>query len=124
MTFIQSNKGKLLLILNGCLYKCNKKTKAKKYWICISDSCKVYVHTDLNDGYLFGGKGEHNHGPNPDMITAKQVRNNIKERALGEGLPIAMICEQELAKVSSNPTALAILPTTQEMCTFSERFSR
>ena len=115
-TFITSNKGQLLLVLNDYLYKCNKKTTAKKYWTCVSNSCKNYVHTDLNNTYLCGGKGEHNHEPNPDLITAKQVRHNIKERALKMVIPIAMIYEQELAKVSTNPTALAILPTSEQIC--------
>ena len=116
VTFITSNKGQLLLVLNGYLYKCNKKTKNKKYWICVSNGCKIYVHTDLNNMYQCGGKSEHNHEPNPEMITVRQVRHNIKERALKEVIPIAMIYEQEISKISTNPTSLAILPTSEELC--------
>ncbi|CAF1250261.1 unnamed protein product [Rotaria sordida] len=65
--------------------------------------------------YLCGSKSEHNHEPNPEMITVRQVRHNIKERALKEVIPIPMIYEQELSKASTNPTTLAILPTSEEI---------
>ena len=118
LDFITSNKGQQLLVLNDYLYKCNKKTTYKKYWICINSSCKNYVHTDLSNVYISGGKIEHDHEPNPDAIRARQVRQNIKERALKEITPIAVIYEEELAKASTNPTTVAILPTSQEICKF------
>ena len=105
LTLITSNKGQQLLILNDYLFKCNKRTKIKKYWIYVNYSCRACVHTDLKNVYLSGGKSEHDHGPNPDAITARQVRHNIKERAINEVILIAMIYKQELAKVSANPTA-------------------
>lgn len=120
VSFITSNKGQQLLVLNDYLYKCNKRTKVKKYWICVNNSCKTSVHTDLNDVYLSGGKSSHDHEPNPDAITARKVRHNINERALKEVIPIAMIYEQEIAKVSTNPTAVAILRTSREICIFSQ----
>ena len=120
LSFITSNKGQQLLVLNDYLYKCNKKTTVKKYWICVNNSCKTAVHTDLNDVYLSGGKSLHDHEPNPDAITARKVRHNIKERAWKEIIPIPMIYEQEIAKVPPNSTAIAILPTSREICMFSQ----
>ena len=70
----------------------------------MNDSCQTCVYTDLNNVYLNGGKSEHDHEPNPDAITARQDRYNIKERALNEVILIAMIYKQEVAKASANPT--------------------
>ncbi|CAF1113616.1 unnamed protein product [Rotaria sordida] len=93
VTFVKSNKGQLLLSLNGYLYKCNKGKENKKY-------C--------------GGIEAHDHEPNPDMIAARIVRNKIKERAVQENLPLSMIYEQEVSNSSINSTTTAILPTCQE----------
>ncbi|CAF4050241.1 unnamed protein product [Rotaria sordida] len=93
VTFVKSNKGQLLLSLNGYLYKCNKGKENKKY-------C--------------GGIEAHDHEPNPDMIAARIVRNKIKERAVQENLPLSMIYEQEVSNSSTNSTTTAILPTCQE----------
>ncbi len=118
ITFIKSNKGQPLLVLNNYLYNCNKKTAKKKYWVCISSGCTMYVHTDINDTYVCGGVAQHNHESNPEMVTVRQVRDKIKERALNEIIPISMIYEQETSKTSINSTTLAILPTCQEIGTF------
>ncbi|CAF4171245.1 unnamed protein product [Rotaria sordida] len=115
LTFTKSNKGQLLLVLNGYLYKCNKKTANKKYWICTYKECKKSIHTNPNDVYVCGGTDPHDHEPNPDMIAARNIRNKIKERALQEIIPISMIYEQELSNSSINSTTIAILPTCQEL---------
>ena len=118
VTFVTSNKGKLLLVLNNYLYKCNKKTQTKKYWICINKGCKIYVHTDLNDIYLSSGTAQHDHEPNPEMLTIRQIRHDIKERALKEIIPVSMIYAEEVSKSSISSTVLAILPTWQEIGKF------
>ncbi len=76
------------------------------------------LHTDLNNTYVCGGMDEHNHEPNPEMVIARQVRHNIKERAVNEMIPVAMIHEQEISKPSIHSTTVAILPTCQEIGTF------
>jgi hypothetical protein len=118
LRFIKSNKGQLLLVLKDYLYRCNKKTSRKKYWICIHNDCKMYVHTDLNDVYLCGGTQTHDHEPNPEMIVIKDVRQKMKERVLNEVIPASMIYEQELSKTSIDSTTLAILSTCQEIGKF------
>lgn len=118
VSFIKSNKGQPLLVLNSYVFRLNKKRKDKKYWVCSSAGCNVTVHTDLNDEYRCGGTAEHNHEPNPDMVLARQVRQNIKERAVNEVIPIAMIYEQEVSKPSVTTTTVAILPTCQEIGEF------
>jgi hypothetical protein len=118
ITFIKSNKGQPFLVLNAYIYKCNRKATNKKYWVCTNNGCKVGLHTDLNDKYLCGGTAEHDHEPNPEMIIARQVRQNIKERTINEVIPIAMIYEQEILKPAVPSTTVAILPTCQEIGTF------
>ncbi|CAF4487910.1 unnamed protein product, partial [Rotaria sp. Silwood2] len=115
ISFITSNKGQLLLLLNNYLYQCNKKTIKKKYWQCISKGCTVYLHTDTNNIYLGGDVPEHDHEPNPELVEVRQVRQKIKERALKEIIPISMIYEQETSHTSISSTTLAILPTSQEI---------
>lgn len=78
----------------------------------------MYVHTDLNDKYIRGSTEEHNHEPNPEMIKAKQFRQQVKERALKEIVPISIIYTEEISKISDSSTTLAILPTSQEICKF------
>ena len=90
LSFITSNKGNTLLVLNEHLYKCNKKTASKKYWMCIISSCKVYVHTTLDD-----------HASNPELIEVK---------------PVEMIYDEEMAKVSMSTSAIAMFPTNHEIC--------
>ena len=58
------------------VYKCNKKTAHKTYWICTYKECKKYTHTNLNDGYLCGGIEPRDHESNPGMLTARNTRNN------------------------------------------------
>jgi hypothetical protein len=118
VTFIKSNKDHLLLVLNDYLYKCNKTTAKKKYWICTSKGCKMSVHTDSNDVYLCGGTDPHDHESNPEMIAVKDVRQRIKERVLHEMIPISMVYEQELSKTSITSTTMAIIPTSQEIGMF------
>ncbi|CAF2396034.1 unnamed protein product [Rotaria sp. Silwood2] len=111
ISFITSNKGHLLLVLNDYLYKCNKKKANKKYWVCISNGCKVYIQTDPNNTYLCSVRAPHDHEPNPEMVEAKNVHQKIKERALKELTSISMIYEQEVSKTSLSTTTVAILPT-------------
>ena len=117
ISFITSNKGQLLLLLNQYLYRCNKKTSKKKYWVCVCTGCKVAIHTDVMNVYVCGGTAEHDHQPNPEMVDVRNARQRMKKRALAETIPTSMIYEQELANPSVNSTTLAIFPTSLEMST-------
>lgn len=124
LTFTKSNKGQPLIVLNGYLYKCNKKTSDKKYWICNYVECRQSIHTDLNNVYIRGDLNPHDHEPNPDLISAKEVRIKIKERAVQENIPISLIYEQEIANPSVNATTIAVLPTSEELGNFFYRSLR
>ena len=71
-------------MLNDYVYKCSKKNDHQKV---------LGVHTDPNDTYLCGVTAEQNHEPNPRIVTPLQIRYNVKERAVNEVIPIAMVYE-------------------------------
>ena len=116
--FITSNKGHPMLVMNEYVYKCNRKTPNKKYWLCTVKGCNVYVHTDVNNNYLSGGE-DHDHLSNPESIEVKQTRQLIKERAINELTPIGQIYDEEMTKSDMNPMAVAVFPTVREMCKFT-----
>ena len=91
LNFITSNKGQPLLIMNQYIYKCNKKTPNKKYWVCVVKDCGVYVHTDIDQNYLSGGKTDHEHRANPESVQVKKTREQIKQLVLNEFTPIGKI---------------------------------
>ncbi|CAF1377342.1 unnamed protein product [Rotaria magnacalcarata] len=113
--FIDSNKGQPLLVMNQHVYKCNKKTPSKKYWVCLVRSCGVFVHTDANNEYLYGGKTDHSHPPNPEYVQIKQTREKVKKRAVKELMSIGKIYDEEMAVTTMNAVAVAIFPTVHEI---------
>ncbi len=116
ISFITSNKAQRLLVLNENVYRCNKKTARKKYWKCVVGGCIMTVHTDENDVYVCGGKTNHDHQPNSDLVQTKRLREQMKQRVLNELTPIAVIYEEETAKASVDRAVLAAFPTNQEIC--------
>jgi hypothetical protein len=90
ISFATSNKGKPLLIHENHLFKCNKITSIKKYWLCMERECGVYIHTSITDEFLCITRG-HNHLSNPDQLAAKLLRDKMKERILAETTSITII---------------------------------
>ncbi|CAF1436350.1 unnamed protein product, partial [Rotaria magnacalcarata] len=60
ISFINSNKGKPLLVADDYIFKLNKTTTRTKYWIRTINGCTAKVHTDLNNG-LMKTVGYHSH---------------------------------------------------------------
>ncbi len=102
--------------MNQYVSKCNKNTPNKKYWVCTFKGGDVYVHTNINNKYLAGGKGNHSHPPNPESVQVKQTREKIKQRVLTELIPIGKIYDEEMTKGVMNSAAVAIFPAVHEMC--------
>ena len=100
LSFIKSNKGQPLLVMNDYVYKCNKKSAKRKYWVCIVSGCLMYVHTTLDDVHIDSGQEQHDHSQNSELIEVKRVRQQIKERALTELIPVGMIYDEQMAKVN------------------------
>ncbi|CAF3192503.1 unnamed protein product [Rotaria socialis] len=114
ISFINSNKGKPLLIADDYTFKLNKTTTSTKYWICTINGCAAKVHTDLNNG-LMKTVGNHSHLPEKEKLEVREVREKIKQRAINETTPIPRIYDEECAKAMLSNTAIAILPSEREM---------
>lgn len=113
-SFLVSNKGKPLLVLNGVVYKKNKETKTKKYWVCQTNGCSSYVHTNLQNDVL-KITGDHNHLPHPENMQLKHFRTRVKQRVMKETTPIIKIYEEEVISSQMPPQTLAILPMAREL---------
>ncbi|CAF4263778.1 unnamed protein product, partial [Rotaria socialis] len=68
ISFINSNKGKPLLVADDYTFKLNKTTTSTKYWICTINGCAAKVHTDLNNG-LMKTVGNHSHLPEKENLS-------------------------------------------------------
>ncbi|CAF0883326.1 unnamed protein product [Rotaria sordida] len=64
---------------------------------------------------LSGGKSIHDHETNPDLIDAKCLRQQMKERVINELTPISVIYEEEMAKTPLSDSATGTFPTNQEL---------
>ena len=62
ISFINSNKGKPLLVVNDYIFKLNKSTTTTKYWKCTVSDCTAKAHTDSNN-QLTKNVGNHSHLP-------------------------------------------------------------
>ncbi|CAF3295281.1 unnamed protein product [Rotaria sp. Silwood2] len=92
-------KGKDLLIVGNHCFKCNKTTKAKRYWRCDIEYCDIWVQTTVDGGYINMNKSEHDHFCDPDLIVTKKLIGLIRERCKQELLSIVTTYEQEVNKV-------------------------
>ncbi|CAF5155879.1 unnamed protein product, partial [Rotaria sp. Silwood1] len=73
------------------------------------------VHTNINNNYLFSGKSEHGHPPNPESMEIKQTREQIHQRVINEETPIGKIYDEEMSKIVLNSVPIAIFPTVHEI---------
>ncbi len=113
ISFATSNKGKPLLIYEKYLFRCNKTTAGKKYWVCLEPECGVYIHTTVTDELIYINH-DHGHSVNPDQMEAKVLRDKMKERILAETTSITKIYDEEIVKANLSKGATAIIPTVIE----------
>ena len=88
ISFINSNKGKPLLVANNYVFKLNKTTTTTKYWIYTLNGCAAKIHTNLNSNQLIKTNGDHNHVPEKEKLEVREFREKIKQRAINETTPI------------------------------------
>jgi hypothetical protein len=113
ISFTKSNKGKPIIIHENHLFKCNKTTASKKYWLCVEKECGVYIHISVTNE-LICITGGHNHSVNPDQLATKLLRDKMKERILAETTSITKIYDEEIVKANLCKGATAIMPTIVE----------
>ncbi|CAF3113145.1 unnamed protein product [Rotaria socialis] len=76
ISFINSNKGKPLLVADEYTFKLSKATTTTKYWICTINGCAANVHTDSNNR-LIKTVGDHNQFPEKEKLEVHEVREKI-----------------------------------------------
>ncbi|CAF1140680.1 unnamed protein product [Adineta steineri] len=113
VSFFESNKGKRLLYFYDYIFKCNKATSSKRYWICVEKTCRVFIHTNLNDEFLTI-VGNHNHVANPDILEMRILRAKMKSRIIHETTSITRIYDEEIAKAGLTESIAAQFPTVIE----------
>ncbi|CAF3904870.1 unnamed protein product [Rotaria sordida] len=124
VSFIQSQKGKPMLVLNNYIFKLNKTTISTKYWICTFDECLVKVHTNTNDK-LIKMVGKHCHLQESEKIDKRAFREKVKQRVIDETTPIPRIYDEECAKTTLSTAAIAVLPSEREISKqISYRYTR
>lgn len=76
--FVQSEKGKPMLLVDGYLFVKDKELKNKKYWKCqnYKKYCKCRARTDGDE--VISVSGEHNHAGNPVNVEVRRFMEKIK----------------------------------------------
>jgi hypothetical protein len=114
ISFIQSQKGKLMMLADGYTFKLNKTTTTTKYWRCTLHECLSKIHTNLNN-QLIKVVGEHDHPLEKEKIEIREFCEKVKERVKNETTPVPRIYDEECAKSMLTPSAIAMLPSEREM---------
>ena len=106
-TFITSNKGKNLLVIDDYIYQQSKVTPNVTYWICKIKDSNARAHTKTNTGELIKQTGDdHCHLLSPEEVEVRSFKNIVKARVKKETLPIGQIYEEELSRPKLSTTAL------------------
>jgi hypothetical protein len=113
ITFLTSNKGKPILVIEDYVYRRNKVTSKVTYWICEVKTCKAGVHTDSNDQFV-KLTGDHSHLPTPENLEIRKMKTVIKDRVKAETTSIGQIYDEELARAKLSKAALALASTAKE----------
>jgi FLYWCH zinc finger domain/MULE transposase domain len=88
--FVQSQKGRKHLVLNGFRFVLDKCRNEKKYYVCteyrrkthgMMGKCPATAQTSADDGELLAQCNNHNHIPDIARIKAKSILEEMKERA-------------------------------------------
>jgi hypothetical protein len=114
-----SNKRRLMLDIEGYHFQLKNfsKDQTKKFWRCINRSCRVIVHTTLENEFIcYGGKSSvHSHLPNPSAREVRNLREAMRKRAENETTSLQKIAEQEVREALLTGEALAVLPRVNNL---------
>ena len=114
-TFITSNKGKHLLVIDDYIYHHTKITSNVTYWICKIKDCNARAHTKTSTNQLIKQTGGvHCHSPLPEEVEIRSFKNVVKARVKEETIPIGQIYEEELGRAKLSMTALAQISTANQ----------
>jgi len=90
ISFVHSQKGRLMAVIDNYTFKLNRETETTKYWICTFNRCLSKVHTTL-DNQLIKLVDKHNHPSEKEKIEKREFREKVKQRAMNETIPVPRI---------------------------------
>ena len=114
VSFIKSQKGSKMLVINDYIFEFNKTVGATKYYRCNHSGCSVTLHTDLNE-VVSKFNGEHCHPSEPEEIQIRKFKEALKTRAKLETTPIPQIYDEEAIRFDMSKLTIAALPSEREM---------
>ncbi|CAF2115677.1 unnamed protein product [Rotaria magnacalcarata] len=114
ISFVLSQKGKPLLVMDDYVFRLNKTTNITKYYRCENRDCTATAHTDLNN-VLLKVNANRSHVIELEKKEIRIFKQVVKERATKESTPIPKIYEKESTKMISKFSTIAILPSQREM---------
>ena len=77
---LQSGKGTNLL-LNGYLYRRDKRFAAKQHWRCTVRGCGARVHADYADPPIILKETGHSHPPDDELACSKRLKTEMCKTA-------------------------------------------
>jgi FLYWCH zinc finger domain len=114
-SFITSQKGKQLLVIEDYVYQRTKTTENVIYWMCQYKDCPCRAHTNVKNEELIKHEGTHCHLPLPEKIEVRKMWNTAKERVKVEKMTSSgQIYEDQMARSNLSKTALAIAATSSQ----------
>ncbi len=109
-----SNKRKLMLVIEGYNFQLKNfnQDRTVKFWRCANRTCRVLIHTTLENEFLRYGRNLslHSHLPKPPASEVRNLREAMRKRAENETTSLQKIAEQEVRQALLTAEALAILP--------------
>ncbi|CAF1322545.1 unnamed protein product [Rotaria magnacalcarata] len=116
ITKTESNKGKIMLIVDGYgfQFKSFNRKKTVKFWRCTNRNCNVILHTNVDDDFIqFSTTAiDHSHLPRPADYEVRDLKKTMRKRAATELVSVREIAEQEMRNALLTGEALATLSGT------------
>jgi hypothetical protein len=114
ISFIKSQKGKPLLVLDRYIFKLNRSSTTTKYWMCTVIECTTKIHTNLNDEFI-RMINKHCHNAEEEQLEVRKFREKVQQRAIDETTSIPRIYDEECAKALLSEETIAVLPSEREI---------
>lgn len=114
ISFIKSQKGKTMIVIDEYIFKFNRESKTTKHWICVFNGCPSKIHT-TTDNQFIDLLDNYNHPSEKEKIEIRRFREKIKDRAIAETTPVPQIYEEECVKMMLSFAAIAIVPSEREI---------
>jgi hypothetical protein len=109
VVYFRTEKGKDAIAYRGHCYRLDRSGVNGLYWRCLKNNCRGRVMTDINRDNL-EVRTDHDHNPDFDGATVREVRERLRKRAFEENIPIPQIYQQEVGPLANRPMIAARMP--------------